>query len=69
MTFRLGQDCVSATLQIPDGLTAEDLEAVEDMILNWKDEAHYRAIDLVVAIDKYLTSARTNPRSAARTLP
>jgi hypothetical protein len=55
MVFVLGQAGVSANLQIPDGLTAEDLEAAEDMVLRWKEDGHYRAIDLVVTVYKYLT--------------
>jgi hypothetical protein len=54
VVFVLGQAGVSANLQIPDGLTAEDLETAEDMVLEWKEDGHYRAIDLVVTVYKYL---------------
>ena len=36
MIFPKGQAGVSANLQIPQGLTFEDLEAVEDLVLEWK---------------------------------
>jgi hypothetical protein len=69
MVFVLGQAGVSSNLQIPDGLTAEDLEAAEEMVLDWKEEGDYRAIDLVVMVYKYLAGASLGGRSGPRSTP
>jgi len=69
VVFVLGQAGVSANLQIPDGLTAEDLETAEDMVLGWKEDGDYRAIDLVVRVYKYLAGASLDGRSGSRSTP
>ena len=57
MLFKEGQAGASANLQIPDGLTLEDLEAAEEMVIEWKESHDYRAIDVVIKIFEHLTAA------------
>ena len=52
----------SKNLKIPDGLTAEDLETAEDMILDWHDSGDYRAIDLVIKVYEHLTAVARGGR-------
>jgi hypothetical protein len=66
MSFVLGQAGVSENLRIPDGLTAEDLESAETLVLEWKEDGHYRAIDLVVTLFERLTESARARQSGAR---
>jgi hypothetical protein len=51
-----GQAGASANLQVPNGLTVEDLEAAEGMILEWHESGDYRAIDVVIKVYEHLTA-------------
>jgi hypothetical protein len=57
MIYPEGQAGASANLQILDGLTIGDLEAAEDMILEWHESGDYRAVDVVIKVYEHLTAA------------
>ncbi len=57
MIWESGQAGASANLQIPDGLTLEDLEAAEGMIIDWKESHDYRAVDVALKVYEHLTAA------------
>jgi hypothetical protein len=45
-------------LPIPEGLTLEDLEVAEDMIMDWCESAENRAVDTVIKLFQHLQAAR-----------
>lgn len=57
MIWQEGQAGASANLQIPNGLTVEDLEVAEDMLDEWKGSGDYRAIDVLIKIYEHLRGA------------
>lgn len=44
-------------LNVPQGLTLADLEAAEDMVLEWENNGEYRAFALVLRVFEHLTAA------------
>jgi hypothetical protein len=54
-----------ANLQIPEGLTLENLEAVEDDVLEWKDSGDYRALDIIAIVFERLTAVARARRSVS----
>jgi hypothetical protein len=57
MIWAGGQAGASANLQIPDGLTLEDLETAEGMVIEWKESHDYRAVDVVLKVYEHLAAA------------
>jgi hypothetical protein len=45
------------SFHVPDGLSLGDIEAAEDLVLDWKHSGESRAVDLVVKVYERLMAA------------